>query len=177
MAAFLSVIFKAPFKRFPENRQSYPYTPVLNVQIALPARNSPRSKRIEAFIDSGAARCVFHAEVGRAIGLDIETGVIENMTGVSGAKTPVYLHNISLYIPGDIVTIQAGFCDDLPVAGILGMAGFLNTSKLCLILSRTDANLSVFIEHRQNIIDVRRAGDLNPIAHETIPIYKIGSVT
>jgi hypothetical protein len=46
---------------------------------------------------------------------------------------------------------------------------------VCTIEDNVD-NLATFFDE-VIIADVRRAGDLNPIACETIPIYKIGSVT
>jgi hypothetical protein len=33
---------------------------------------------------------------------------------------------VALYVPGGIVNIRAGFSDDLPIAGLLGMNGFFD---------------------------------------------------
>jgi hypothetical protein len=76
-------------------------------------------------IDSGASRCLFHSGIGRSIGLDIQQGRAEESLGVSGS-CKMYLHDIALYLPGGIVNITAGFSDDLPVAGLLGMNGFFD---------------------------------------------------
>jgi hypothetical protein len=97
----------------------------LNVNIALPAHNAPRTKRFEAVIDSGASRCIFHASIGISIGLEIEKGVVEETLGISGISR-TYLHDISLYAPGGILNIRAGFSEDLPIAGLLGMNGFFD---------------------------------------------------
>ena len=98
---------------------------MLAVNIARPAKNAPRTKRFEAIIDSGASRCVFHASIGKYIGLEIEKGSVEETVGISGTcKT--YLHEVALYVPGGIVNIRAGFCEDLPIAGLLGMNGFFD---------------------------------------------------
>src|SRR5215467_1132737 len=44
---------------------------------------------------------------------------------------PLYLHNISLYIPGgNIIKIRAGFTDELPIAGLLGRKGFFEHFKV-----------------------------------------------
>jgi hypothetical protein len=93
------------------------------VNIALPARNSPRSKRFDAIIDSGASQCIFHASIGRAIGLEIEKGKLMTTNGIQG-PTNIYMHDVSLYAPGGIVPAYAGFSDALPIAGLLGMTGF-----------------------------------------------------
>ena len=42
----------------------------------------------------------------------------------------MYLHDISLYVPGGIIAIRAGFSMDLPVAGLLGMTGFFDNFKI-----------------------------------------------
>lgn len=80
-------------------------------------------------IDSGASRCIFNPSIGRFIGLDIEKGVKENTLGIAGV-TDTYLHEISLFVPGGIVNVIAGFCEDLPIAGLLGMSGFFDHFKV-----------------------------------------------
>jgi hypothetical protein len=102
---------------------------MLNVNIARPTKNAPRTKRFEAVIDSGASRCVFHGSIGRFIGLDIEKGTVEETLGVNGVSR-MYLHDIVLYAPGGIINCRAGFSEDLPIAGLLGMNGFFDHFKV-----------------------------------------------
>ena len=114
---------KLPYKKYPNKDGSFYYTAALPVNIALPQQNAPRSKRVEAFIDSGATVCQFQSGIGRAIGLDIEKGeVIETLAATGPAN--IYMHDITLYIPGGPVQIKAGFSDNLPVVGLQGMMGF-----------------------------------------------------
>ena len=105
------------------------YTATILVNIALPAKNSPRSKRFEAIIDSGASQCIFHANIGRAIGLEIEKGQLVSTNGIAG-PTDIFLHDVSLYVPGGIVSTRVGFSDALPLAGLLGMTGFFENFKI-----------------------------------------------
>ncbi len=121
--------FKIPYKKFPLHDGGVAYSAMLNVSIALPAENAPRTKRFEAVIDSGATRCIFHAGLARFLGLDIQNGTIEDTLGVAGVSR-TYLHDISLYAPGGVIKIRAGFSDDLPVAGLLGMDGFFDHFKI-----------------------------------------------
>jgi hypothetical protein len=114
---------KVPYKVFPSTTGTPAYSAMLNVQIALPAPNSPRTKRFEAFIDSGATRCLFHADLAAFLGIDVKKCPIEVTQGIDGAAD-TYLHNLTLYIPGGPVQIKAGFKDNLPAAGLLGMQGF-----------------------------------------------------
>jgi len=113
-----------PYKAYPTAAGGFDYCAVLNVQIARAEKNAPRSKRFEAIIDSGASRCIFHSSIGEAVGLDIEKGTAENTIGISGKPSQLYVHEISLYVPGGIIPIRAGFTRDLPVAALLGMEGF-----------------------------------------------------
>jgi hypothetical protein len=109
---------------------SYPYAPVLKVQIGGVEKNAPRSKRFEAIIDSGASRCTFHSSIGEGIGLNVKTGYAEKTLGISGKESRIYLHDIYLYTPAGTLTIRAGFSEQLPVAGILGTDGFFQNFKV-----------------------------------------------
>jgi hypothetical protein len=129
MGSVFTVSIKIPYKMFPDARGEIGYFAAIPVNIALSEKNAPRSKRFEAIIDSGATRCVFHAQLGQAIGLDIARGEPETTNGISGPTT-VYLHNISLYAPGGIIALCAGFSLDLPVAGLLGMRGFFDNFRI-----------------------------------------------
>ena len=99
---------KIAYKKFPLRGGGVCYSAMLNVNIALPVENAPRTKRFEAVIDSGASRCIFHASIGRFIGLNIQSGTVEETLGISGVSR-TYLHDIALYAPGGIIRIVAGF--------------------------------------------------------------------
>jgi hypothetical protein len=119
------VSLKVPYQKVPDGKGGFGYYASVPVNIALPTKNAPRSKRFEAIVDSGASRCVFHAQIGAALGLDITSGEVETTLGIAG-PTPTYLHDISLYAPGGIIAIRAAFSFDLPVPGVLGMIGFFS---------------------------------------------------
>lgn len=99
------------------------YSAVLPVQIALTTPNAPRTKRIEAIIDSGAGRCLFHASFADAIGLDLKAGDREVLNGIGGPEE-TWVHDIKLYTFGEPIPIRAGFKENLPLAALLGMNGF-----------------------------------------------------
>ena len=123
------MILKLPYKTYPMRGGGFSTTAMLSVSLALPAKNSPRTKRFEAIIDSGASRCMFHASIGRYIGLDIEKGEVEDTAGITGdART--YLHDVTLYLPGGPLIIRAAFSEELPTAGLLGMNGFFEHFKV-----------------------------------------------
>lgn len=102
------------------------------MRISNPISHSPPSRPFEALIDTGASRCIFHSQIGRALGVAVEKGQVEQTIGVSGQPTRLYLHKVSIYVMSEIVPITAGFCDDLPLAGLLGRRGFLENFKFTL---------------------------------------------
>src|ERR1700693_3498441 len=60
---------------------SMAWVPLLNVKVIY--KHAP-SKRIEAYVDSGAPTCLFHAFIGIALGMKIEDGVEGPLGGVIG---------------------------------------------------------------------------------------------
>jgi hypothetical protein len=122
---------KFAYKNYPTNKAGDDWWATLQVQLANPAKHSPPTKRFEVLIDSGAAICIFHANIGQAIGLKIEDGEEDQTRGVSGDLTKIYLHNVARYVPGGhIIKIRAGFTHRLPLAGLLGRRGFFEHFKV-----------------------------------------------
>src|SRR5207245_11255333 len=103
---------------------------VLTTQLSNTVKHSPPCRKFEALIDSGCAICMFHSSIGQSIGLNISKGEEDYTTGVSGKPTKIYLHNVSLYVPGHIIKIRAGFSEALPLAGLLGRNGFFEHFKI-----------------------------------------------
>lgn len=68
---------------------------------------------------------MMNADIGRYIGLDIQSGEVENTLGIGGALD-AYLHEVTLFLPGGPETVTATFVEGLPVAGLLGMTGFFD---------------------------------------------------
>jgi hypothetical protein len=46
------------------------------------------------------------------------------------SRVTMYLHKVSLYVPGHIIKIRAGFTDELRVAGLPGQMGFFEHFKV-----------------------------------------------
>jgi hypothetical protein len=120
---------RLPYRVYPDKHAGYVYSAVFGVQLARPTSNAPRTKRFEDIIDSGATRCVFDSALASYLGLEPKAGIRERTMGISGYQD-VWLHDVSLFIPGGPVNIKAAFQDGLPIAGLLGMQGFFNHFKL-----------------------------------------------
>lgn len=75
---------------------------------------------------------MFHADIGRHLGLDIRSGDLETTQGIGG-PTESWVHKVALYVPGGPITIHASFKEGLPVAGLLGMNGFFENFLITFI--------------------------------------------
>ena len=100
-------------------------------------------------MDSGSAICLFHASIGKHIGLKLKDGELGSLGGVVGKmKGEVYYHKIKLKLIADIIPITAGFSEDLSVAGILGRYGFFEHYTVTFDPCNTPPGLSVERVHR-----------------------------
>ena len=70
-----------PSEAFPRRLSSS--RPIIPIQLI----NGQNKQTCYALIDSGADYCVFHASIGEIIGLTIESGKLDNFSGVSNQKT------------------------------------------------------------------------------------------
>jgi len=76
-------------------------------------------------VDSGSPVCLFHAHIGRQLGLKVENGQHDILGGViGGSRGDVYYHKIKLKVMADVITITGGFSEQLSTAAILGRHGF-----------------------------------------------------
>ena len=112
-----------PYQIFPDPYGGHTYAAIFRVQLALAIPNAPRTKKFETVIDSGAARCVFHADIAKFLNLELKSGIKEITNGIGGPEEN-WIHEVMLYIPGGPVKIKAGFKENLPVVGLLGTQGF-----------------------------------------------------
>ncbi len=81
-----------------------------------------------AIIDSGADLCIFHAEIGEQIGIDIESGKVQTFSGITREQLSAYFHDIKIGIGGYEYDCYAGFSRDLVNMpyGLLGQVGFFD---------------------------------------------------
>jgi hypothetical protein len=96
---------------------------------------NPKTKqeiKYEGLIDSGADVCMFEADVGEQIGLEIEKGERQTVRGiVKGQGREYYMHDIEIDIGGWPRAIRAGFMRDISREGhgFLGQRGFFDQVK------------------------------------------------
>lgn len=99
-----------------------------------------------ALVDSGADFCVFHANIGEAIGIDVRSGVPHNFGGVASRENVSFLHEVELALE-DFTTIdtRVAFSYELtdPYKGFLGQRGFFDHFKITFRYSNHSFSLSI----------------------------------
>lgn len=114
---------KFPYKKF--LRGAFPAT----VRPIIPLKLSYKGTTLahEALVDSGSDLCLFDAEFGELLGIDIESGEKTEVGGVTGAAAPYYWHDVTLNVGGHYFQTRVGFMRAIASDyGILGQDGFFN---------------------------------------------------
>jgi len=87
---------------------------------------------VDALIDSGADKSLFHVELAQEIGLNLKIKRSEFFGGIEGGRVKSFLSPIRLQIMGmdEIIEIMAGFTSARGVSAILGQEGFFDAFKI-----------------------------------------------
>jgi hypothetical protein len=84
-----------------------------------------QTPRIEALVDSGAADCLFGADIADFLQIKLDKGVQGSMGGlVDGPRITTYYHDVNLWVGADMIRIRAAFANGMSVRAILGRRGF-----------------------------------------------------
>ncbi|MBP6881795.1 MAG: hypothetical protein KBC35_04180 [Candidatus Pacebacteria bacterium] len=128
---------KFSYKRYGPNT----LRPVIPIKLC----RGTRSFGYEVLVDSGADLCIFHAEIGEILGLDIEKGKAKEVFGVGGKASVYYIHPITLDVGGWKHTIKAGFMPEVTGRvmpyGIVGQQGFFDTYVVTFDLIKEQVEL------------------------------------
>lgn len=122
---------KFPYVKLPSRNPRRPWIARPIIPIIL--KNAGMvSDPIGALVDSGADQCLFHADIGRSLGLKLEDGVPHKFSGIEGGVVTTYLHKITIQIVGTSRSIEviAGFSESTGIAAILGQEGFFDAYKI-----------------------------------------------
>ena len=105
------------------------HVPVLKTTLFY--KNNERLFDIDSLVDSGADFCVFPANTGKAIGLDVQEGENVATYGIGGKET-LYFHKVKVEVTIKdepwIFECRAGFSTKMNAKGIgfLGRDGFFD---------------------------------------------------
>src|SRR5438105_7955423 len=114
---------KFAYKRFASSVER----PIIPIIVRNPVNQ--QSARYLALVDSGADCCIFAAEIGELIGLDVTAGAERRVCGViAGQVRPYYLHEIEIEVGDYRQRSSVGFMQDLAPNGhgLLGQTGFFD---------------------------------------------------
>jgi len=102
--------------------------PMLQVTL----HNGTKRKQVVCIVDSGADDCLFHASVGRSLGIDVGSGRRKILGGIAGS-IEAYIHPIEIQVQDfdERVAIEAGFTESDGVDAILGQTGFFENFRIC----------------------------------------------
>jgi len=100
------------------------FRPIIPIEIEHDGKSISHS----VLVDSGADVCIFDAEIGELLGLDIESGEKDNVAGITGVAEPYYFHEVVIKVGGWPYKIKAGFLRNFGKYGhgIVGQKGFFD---------------------------------------------------
>ena len=86
----------------------------------------------EVLVDSGADFCIFKAEIGEILGIDVKSGKEFPFKGINGVVSVGYFHTVWMNVKGVWVQTRAMFTYDIPKGGhqVVGQIGFFNHFKV-----------------------------------------------
>ena len=117
--------FKLPLPQKSDLFGSSVLKPIIPIKLSA----GSRTIKYAALIDSGADFCIFDAEIGEYLGIDVFSGKRESFGGIQEAgEAAAYLHNVILNIGGWNYKTKIGFSYDIAKhgLGILGQKGFFD---------------------------------------------------
>src|SRR3989338_7274928 len=98
--------------------------PVIPVEIIYKDRAVP----LEVLVDSGADICIFDAQIGEILGIDIANGEKQAVCGITGEVEYYYIHPVAIKVGGWSHEILAGFLPNIARMGygVVGQKGFFD---------------------------------------------------
>lgn len=120
-----------------QNHQD-PGNPFHRPYLIVRLQNGNRHRDVIALVDSGADVCLFHSDIGRMLGIEIERAPELAFQGVSGVREVAYIHRVDLVVRGlSSITLDVGFTNSMAVGtGLLGQRGFFEQFRIGFQLER-----------------------------------------
>lgn len=124
------------------------YGQILRPVIPIKVKNRNQEIGYYVLIDSGADICLFNAEIGEIIGLDIKKWKIKEVFGIGGKASFYYLHKIKIEVGDWEYEIDAGFMPSISGSlgmpyGVVGQSGFFEYFKVIFDRAKEEIELKV----------------------------------
>jgi hypothetical protein len=117
---------------------------VLKPIIPVEVKYSDEKVNYMALVDSGADFCIFDAEVGEYLNLDVRRGSRHTFSGIQqGDPSEVFFHDVTLNIGGWDYKTRIGFSYDIATHGygVLGQKGFFDKFFIGFNFSKEEIEL------------------------------------
>lgn len=98
--------------------------PVIPIEISYKGR----SVNYEVLVDSGTDFCIFDAQIGELLGINIKSGEKREVWGITGVSEYYYVHQINIKVGDWPYTIKAGFLPSIARMGygVVGQNGLFD---------------------------------------------------
>lgn len=121
------------------------YGRILRPVIPIKLKSNSGEISYEVLVDSGADLCIFDAEIGKAIGINVEDGKKYEVFGIGGKASFYYLCKVKIEVGGWEYDIEAGFMPEvagriLPY-GVVGQVGFFENFVVKFDLLKEEVEL------------------------------------
>lgn len=99
----------------------------------------------EVLVDSGADISIFHSRIADILGIDLETGKISNLSGVTGKEESIYMHSLTVVVGGHFLKLDVGFLENIGGEGygIVGQKGFFDKFIVKFDLAKGEIDLKL----------------------------------
>jgi len=92
------------------------------------------SARLLAYLDTGAANCLFQSDYAEILGLTLTDGIPQSFSAADGGSIKAYGHSVTIKVLDHTVESMVYFTDNPQFRrNVLGRQGWLNHFKLGLI--------------------------------------------
>jgi len=138
------------YRKFPIDTKNCPFPnkkSALRPIIQIDFESNLRNFGYLVLIDSGADYCIFHAEIGEQLGLDIKSGIPLIFFGTSGQPQKAFFHEVSFKIGGHSKRYMVGFSYDMSklAYGLLGQDGFFDKWNVKFEYQKENIELKEFV--------------------------------
>lgn len=112
----------------------YPDDPAGNIALSVKLGVGEASARFLAYVDTGAARCLFQSEYAEILGLELKTGEQLQFSAAGGGTIDAYGHTVILEVLDQRVESVVYFTDHPGFRrNVLGRQGWLHHFRFGLI--------------------------------------------
>jgi len=119
------------------------YGSILRPVIPVRIEHKDRFVNYEALVDSGADFCIFDAQMGEILGIDVMNGEEKKVFGITGVAENYYVHEVTIKVGGWPYRVEAGFLPAIARMGygVLGQKGFFDMFVVKFDLSKEEIEL------------------------------------